>query len=230
MSNFQIAIDGPVSVGKGTVSKLVSDRLGLVYVDTGAMYRMTAYLGLENNVDLSDEDKLVTLIKNSQMDMRSPEEDEKDGRLVTVLLNGEDVSWKIRTEEVSLSASKVASLPLVRKELVKKQQEIATARDVIMEGRDITTVVLPDADIRIYLDASDTVRAKRRQLQLQMRGEDISYEEVMRDLKKRDIQDTTRKTDPLVKAAGVWVINTSDLSIEQVVEMICNKAKLKIDN
>jgi len=217
---FHIAIDGPVSAGKGTVSRLVAQRLEFVYIDTGAMYRMSALLANMNGVEYDDEDAIEKLVIAAFMDMRQPEEDEKDGRLVTVMLDGEDVSWKIRTEEISNGSSKVASLPKVRAALVKKQQQIAKDKNVVMEGRDITYRVLPNAQLKIYLTGSDVVRAKRRHLQLQTKGEDVSFEDVFRDLLERDERDMSRTTDPLKKNEEAWEIDTSDLTINQVVEMI----------
>ena len=223
---FHIAIDGPVAAGKGTISRLVAQRLGFLYVDTGAMYRTTAFLAQNNNVDLADEDRVVALVKKAEMKMRNPKKKEQDGRLTTVILDGEDVSWQIRTQEVSSGASKVAVLPQVRVELVAKQQEIALNQNVIMEGRDITYRVLPDANLKIYLTASDVVRAKRRHLELQTKGVDVSFEVVYQELLIRDQRDMERSVDPLQIVVDAWVIDTSDLSIENVVELIVAKVKL----
>lgn len=217
---FHVAIDGPVAAGKGTVSRLVAQRLGILYVDTGAMYRVTAYLGLEHGVDLNDEDAVCELLEDAEMQMRNPNEDEKDGRLTTVFLNGDDVSWKIRTEEVSAGASVVAQHPKVRQILVAKQQKIAVGQDVIMEGRDITYRVLPDADLKIFLTASDLVRAKRRHTQLLMRGSDVSFDEVYKDSVHRDQQDMERSVDPLKIVPDAWVVDTSELDIDDVVDTI----------
>jgi cytidylate kinase len=225
MSQFHIAIDGPVAAGKGTVSKLVAERLGFLYVDTGAMYRVTALLGLRNNVSFDDEQGLATLIKKSVMDMRNPSDEEKDGRLTTVLLDGEDVSWKIRTEDVSDGASQVAQYPLVREQLVAKQQEIAAGKNVVMEGRDITYRVLPNANLKIYLTGSDIVRAKRRHTQLLTRGIDSSLDEVFADLVERDKRDSERATDPLKIVPDAWVVDTSELSIDEVVEVIVGRVR-----
>lgn len=223
---FHIAIDGPVAAGKGTVSRLVAQRLGFLYVDTGAMYRMTALLALENNVAWDDEQALVALLRKTKMEMRNPTNGELDGRLLTVLLNGEDVSWRIRTEKIGEGSSIVSAFPLVRKILVEKQQEIAKNQNVVMEGRDITSVVLPNADLKIYLTASDIVRAKRRHLQLMTKGIDISYQEVLSDLRDRDYRDMNRETDPLVMTDDSLLIDTSDLDIDKVVEMIVAKVNL----
>lgn len=220
---FHIAIDGPVAAGKGTVSRLVADRLGFLYVDTGAMYRVTAWIAKQSEVSWDDESALATLIAKTKIEMRNPMDAERDGRLTTVLVQGTDVSWAIRTEEISRGASAVAVHPAVRKVLVKKQQEIAQGQDVVMEGRDTTYAVLPDADLKIYLTGSDTVRAKRRHLQLLTKGTDIEFQQVYEDLLRRDELDSTRDTDPLKIVPGAWVIDSSDLTIEQVVEMIVAK-------
>ncbi|NCN45319.1 MAG: cytidylate kinase [Candidatus Pacebacteria bacterium CG10_big_fil_rev_8_21_14_0_10_36_11] len=217
---FHIAIDGPVAAGKGTVSRLVSQRLNFLYIDTGAMYRMAAYLAHTNNVSYEDETKIVELIEGSHMDMRNPTEEERDGRLTTVFLNGEDVSWKIRTEEISQGSSKVAVLPEVRRVLVEKQQIIAKGKNVIMEGRDITYRVLPNAQLKIYLTAKTKERAERRLLQLQQKGFDLTLEKVMSDIEQRDQRDMSRLADPLKKIPEAWEVDTSKLSIEEVVEKI----------
>ena len=228
--NFHIAIDGPVAAGKGTISKLVAQRLNFLYVDTGAMYRMTALLAIRKNVDPKDEEKVAKLVEESEMEMRTPTENEKDGRLSTIFLDGEDVSWQIRTEKVSLGSSSVAKLPKVRKILVEKQQEIAEGQSVIMEGRDITYRVLPNADLKIFLTGSDIVRTKRRLTQLLTKGKDVSFDQVLKDLVKRDKQDMTRNTDPLKIVDDAVVIDTSDLSIRQVVDIIVSKANIIIEN
>lgn len=226
---FHIALDGPLAAGKGTVSRLTAERLGFLYIDTGAMYRMVALLALQNNVSLDDEDQLVELISQAKMDMRNPSEEESDGRLITVLLNGEDVSWKIRTEEVSAGSSKVAQYARVRELLVKKQQEIAATQNVVMEGRDITFKVLPHAQIKIFLTASDIVRAKRRHQQLLAKGQDVTLDEVYRDLIERDQRDSTREVDPLHIVPDAWIIDASDLSIDEVVELITGRVKALIE-
>lgn len=145
---FQIAIDGPVAAGKGTVSRLVADELGFLYVDTGAMYRVAALIGLRSQINLQDPKTLSPLVKQAEIHMRNPNQNEQDGRLTTVLLNNEDVSWAIRTENVSQGASQVAVHPEIREVLVSKQQKIAQNQSVVMEGRDITHKVLPNADLK----------------------------------------------------------------------------------
>jgi len=220
---FHIAIDGPVAAGKGTISRLVSKKLKFLYVDTGAMYRMTAFLARNNSIPYSKENKIVELIKHCDMEMRNPNKEEQDGRLTTVFLNGEDVSWKIRTDEVGQGASKVAILAEVRKVLVKKQKIIAKNKNVIMEGRDITHKVLPEADLKIYLTAKTKERAKRRLLQFQQKGFNTSLEEVIDSVEKRDKRDMGRVTDPLKIVPDAWVVDTSNLSIEEVVDLIVEK-------
>jgi CMP/dCMP kinase len=222
-TSFQIAIDGPVAAGKGTVSRLVAERLGFLYVDTGAMYRLSTMLALEAGLPLDDEAAIVKLIKRATIEMRNPLERERDGRLTTVLVDGRDVSWAIRTEKISAKTSQVAQLPQVRSVLVEKQQIIAEKQNVVMEGRDITYRVLPKANLKIFLTASDTVRAKRRHQQLLTRGEDLSYSEVYEDMVKRDKNDMERSVDPLKIVDEAWVIDTSDLEIRQVVDLIVNK-------
>lgn len=225
-SFFQIAIDGPVAAGKGTVSRLVAERLNFLYVDTGAMYRVTAFLALQHSIEYTDVQGLVSILKQTDIQMHNPTKEESDGRLTTVLLNNEDVSWKIRTEEVGNGASKVAQIKEVREILVEKQQLIASSQNVVMEGRDITYRVLPDAQLKIYLTGKDFVRANRRHLQLQMRGNDVNFDEVFIDLKERDNLDMTREADPLKIVPEAWILDTSDLTIRQVVEMIVSKAEV----
>jgi CMP/dCMP kinase len=222
---FQIAIDGPVAAGKGTISRLVAQHLDFLYVDTGAMYRTTALLAKQNNINLDQEDKIVELLNKSKIEMRNPNDEERDGRLTSVFLDGEDISWKIRTEEISQGSSKVAPLPEVRKILVKKQQEIAKKQNVVMEGRDITFRVLPDAQLKIYLTANNVSRTKRRHLQLLLRGENISFQQVSDDIEERDDRDKNRIVDPLQIVPDAWVIDSTDLSIQQVVDMIVAKVK-----
>lgn len=224
-TSFQIAVDGPVAAGKGTVCRLVAERLGFLYVDTGAFYRCAAYLAHVHRIPFEDVHHIVSLVQKHEIDMRPPTEEEKDGRLTTVLLDGEDVSWKIRTETVSEGASIVASHKELRAELVRQQQAIAKKRDVIMEGRDITFRVLPEAQLKIFLTAVDTVRAQRRYQELLAKGQDVSFDDVYKDLLERDKRDMERDVDPLHVVPGAWVIDTSTLTIEQVVDLVVQKAK-----
>lgn len=222
--SFQIAIDGPVAAGKGTISRLLAQQLGFLYVDTGAMYRATALLALREGIDLDDEDRVVALLEKSKLEMRNPvPPKETDGRLTTVILDGEDVSWAIRTQKCGDGSSKVAVLAKLRRVLVKKQQEIASSQNVVMEGRDITFRVLPDANLKIFLTGSIQARAERRHAQYLGKGVNISIEEVVQEIKERDERDMQRDTDPLHIVPDAWVIDTSNLEIEEVVKLIADK-------
>lgn len=222
---FQIAIDGPVAAGKGTVSRLVAKRLGFLYVDTGAMYRVSALLAHRNAIPFEDDAKVLDIVQQHQISMRPPTDDENDGRQCTVLLDGEDVSWSIRTPVVSNGASIVATHKILRAELVRQQQEIAKTQSVVMEGRDITFRVLPDADLKIFLTAQDQERARRRHEELLGKGQDITYDQVYADLLSRDKRDMERDVDPLQIVPGAWVLDTTTLSIEAVVSAIVDKVE-----
>lgn len=225
---FQIAIDGPVAAGKGTVARILAARLGWLYVDTGAMYRAAALFSLRAGISLEDAQAVAALVQNAEITMSNPVGTERDGRLTTISVNGEDVSWKIRTEAVSHGASLVARHPEVREELVRKQQEIAARQPVVMEGRDITYRVLPQADLKIYLTASESERARRRHLQLLQRGEDVSYRMVLTQLRKRDRRDTGRASDPLQVVPGSWKIDSTGMEIGEVVEAILKRVHRRL--
>ena len=208
---LQIAIDGPAGAGKSTIAKMIADKLDLLYLDTGAMYRACAYYLKQNNA-LDDEKKMDELLE--QMELNFDESGKQ------IFLNGENVSAVIRTPEISALTSKVSSNPQVREVLVHKQQQIAGSRGVIMDGRDIGTVVLPQAQVKIFLTASVESRAQRRLLDLAEKGMASDLATVMADLEKRDKQDTTRKHSPLRKAADAVVIDTSEMSIDDVIKNI----------
>jgi cytidylate kinase len=222
---FQIAIDGPVAAGKGTTAKLVAQRLGFLYVDTGAMYRALTLYVQRNGVELQNEKDVVNLLQrqNPKVELRVPEGEEKDGRLCTVLLNGEDVSWKVRAEEVSRGVSVITQYGGVRDMITPIAREIAETQSVVMEGRDITSVVLPDAELKIYMEADAMERAKRRHRELLTRGEDISLETVYQDLAERDERDSKRAIAPLKKVKGAWILDTTGMTIDQVAEKIVIK-------
>ncbi len=220
---LRVAIDGPVAAGKGSVARKVASRLNLVYIDTGAMYRTAALLAQRAGVSPDAESEIVALLKKVTLDQRTPNDQEQDGRLTTVLLDDEDISWKIRTKEVSALTAKVAALAEVRKVLVQKQQEIAANRSVVMEGRDITYKVLPNAELKIYLTASEEVRARRRHEQLLTTGEDSTLEQALKELRERDKLDMQRETDPLKIVDDAWVLDTSKLTIDQVVDDIVGR-------
>lgn len=226
---MQIAIDGPVAAGKGTVSKLVAKRLGFLYVDTGALYRAISVFCDRNNVKKDDEMAVQVLIKEKcpVIDLRNPSPAEEDGRLCTVTLGDEDISWEIRTPESSRGSSLVSRYLCVRDYLLDFQRELARKYNVVMEGRDIGTFVLPEAEIKIYLTAKTTVRAKRRMLELQSRGEDTLLENIIADIEMRDKQDMERPLRPLKKAVGAIEIDTSEMTIEEVVDKIVKLANKK---
>jgi CMP/dCMP kinase len=225
MNTFQIAIDGPVAAGKGTISRLVAKRLGFLYVDTGAMYRVSCLLVSRLGIALEEEQQIVEAVKQHRISMHTPVGEELDGRLTTVLLDNEDVSWKIRTEEVSRGVPIVAAHKALRAELVRQQQAIAATQSVVMEGRDITFRVLPEAQLKIFLTATDTERARRRHLELLEKGQDVTMEQVHADLLKRDRYDMERDVDPLHVVPDAWVLDTSELTIEEVVQQVVSRVE-----
>ncbi len=226
-NTFQIAIDGPVAAGKGTTAKMVAQRLGFLYVDTGAMYRSLALFAKQNGVDWENESAVVELLENDKpkVELSIPTESEKDTRLCTVKLNGVDVSWAIRTEDISRGVSIITQYGGVRDYITPMAREIAKTQNVVMEGRDITTIVLPDADLKIYMDADPHERAQRRHRELLTRGEDVSYEEVYDKLMERDKRDSGREIAPLKKARNAWILDTTGMNIDQVADIIVKRVE-----
>ncbi len=224
---FKIAIDGPVAAGKGTTAKLVAQRLGFLYVDTGAMYRALTLFAKNEGVSWGDEVQIgkILMERRPKVELSIPINQEKDGRLCTVKLNGEDVSWKIRTEDISRGVSVITQYAAVRDYITPLAREIAETADVVMEGRDITTVVLPEADLKIYMDADPRERAERRHRELMTRGEDVSFEQVLQQLNERDKRDSERAIAPLTKAKNAWILDTTSMSIDRVADVIVEKAK-----
>ncbi len=218
---FQIAIDGPVAAGKGTVAKMLAADLHFLYVDTGAMYRTAGLLALENGeeISLNNQDKIVAKLQAADFHLENSL-DEKGNLITLVSLNGEDVSDKIRTQKVSEAASKVATLPLVRKVLVEKQQNIAEKFNVVMEGRDIGLRVLPNAHLKLYLTADLEERARRRLAQNQNIDQDLDIETVKRQVMERDDLDMKREIDPLIIVPDAIVVDTTNLAVETVVANI----------
>ena len=214
---INIAIDGPGAAGKSTIAKCLAKKLNYVHLDTGAMYRSTAYKALQNHISLEDEEAVCKMLENTKIQLAT------DG---SIFLDGEDVSDKIRTNEMSLAASLVSKLANVRRMLVERQQEIAKEKGFIMDGRDIGTVVLTDAEVKIYMTASPMARAKRRYDQNIAKNIPTgSIEEIAREIAERDLQDMTRANSPLKKADDAVEIDTSDMSIEEVTEYIYRLAK-----
>lgn len=220
---MQIAIDGPVGSGKSTVAKLVAERLGILYVDTGAMYRAVALYVKRAGADWHDEAAVVALLPEVNIKLARPAGEKKDGRNVTVILNGEDVSWEVRKAEMGEGASVVSQFGEVRGKLVLLQQQMAKGEGVIMEGRDIGTRVLPGAQLKIYMDASQAERARRKKEQINAKGEKITLEEAKQDVVTRDKREMTRKIDPLRPAEGAWILDTTGLSVDAVVGRIVEK-------
>ena len=209
--SFNIAIDGPAGAGKSTIAKQLAKELGFVYVDTGAMYRAFAYYFLTNNITSDDEAAISAACPNVTISLTY-----EDG-IQNVWLNGENVSGVIRNEEVGKMASATSVYPVVRTKLVELQQELAKTTNVIMDGRDIGTVVLPNADVKIYMTASSAVRAKRRFNELVAKGVECDLDEIEKDIIERDYRDMNRETSPLKKADDAYELDTSDLDIDGVV-------------
>ena len=219
MKKINIAIDGPSGAGKSTISDILANKLGYIHLDTGAMYRTTALKALENGIKLDDEDKVVELIKT--LDFKQT----PDGK---IFCNGEDISTAIRQNEISMAASDVSKLQNVRKALVALQQKIAEDKGYIVDGRDICEVVLPNAEVKVFMNASAEERAKRRVEQNKEKGIDANYDEILEDIKKRDYQDSHREFSPLRQTEDATLIDTSFMSIDEVVDAIMKLVKQKI--
>lgn len=209
--NKIIAIDGPAGSGKGTLAKALSKKLGLVNIDTGATYRCVALKVLRNNIDIKDEEKIIDIAKNINIDLLP------NG---TVLLDGEDVTKEIRSKEVTTIVSPISSITKVREIMVDIQRRIAEGKDVVMEGRDITTVVFPNTKYKFYLDASLEERAKRRYEENKEKGIDMTYEEVLDNIKKRDYNDMHKEVGSLIRTEDQIYIDTTNLTVDQEVEII----------
>ena len=206
-----IAIDGPAGAGKSTIAKKLAKELGYIYVDTGAMYRAMAYHFLQNNIASDNESEIAKSCKNVDVSISYIDGEQQ------VLLNGQNISDKIRNEEVGNIASATSVYPVVRTKLVELQRQLASKENVIMDGRDIGTVVLPNANVKIYLTASSKVRAKRRFDELTAKGEDCNFDDIEKDIIDRDYRDMHRETSPLKQADDAILLDTSDMDIDQVV-------------
>lgn len=211
---LNIAIDGPSGAGKSTISKMLAKKLGIIYLDTGAMYRAVALYVSRKGVDVNDRDKVVPLLTEIEIEFRG-EGDEK-----RIYLNGEDVSAAIREHAVSKMASDVSKIKEVRLFLVEQQRAIAKKNDVVLDGRDITSFVLPDSKYKFFLTATPEERARRRCEELKAKGSDISYETVLADVNDRDYNDTHRDFAPLVQTEDAVLIDSTDLSTDEVIEVI----------
>lgn len=212
---IRIAIDGPGGAGKSTIAKQVARALDIDYIDTGAMYRAVGYKLIRDNVDMYDEDALLAMLEATDIDFSGGK----------IILDGEDISDRIRTQEISRKASECSALAPVRAKLVELQKKMGSTKSVIMDGRDIGTVVLKDAELKIYLTASAEERAERRYKELLLKGEDISYEKVLADMQERDYNDMHREITPLRKADDAIELDTTGMSIDEVTEYILRKVK-----
>ena len=217
MKEFIVTVDGPAGSGKSTIAKIIAKKYGFTYLDTGAMYRMIALYALENSIDLQDSKAIETMLKNTKLDIVGNQ----------FFLNGKDVSDEIRTPRVSAIVSPVSAIKEVRVKLVDLQREISKGKSVILDGRDIGTVVFPSGDVKIYLVASPEERAKRRLKEYEEKGVEADYESVLASIKERDFIDSTRKESPLKKAEDAHEID-STMSIDEVVEVISKYIDEKI--
>ena len=211
---YNVAIDGPAGAGKSTIAKRVSKEMGFLYVDTGAMYRALAVHFLQCGLKPEDTDGIKEACKNAEVTLQY-----EDG-VQQVYLNGENVTGLLRTEEVSRMASVSSAIPEIRTHLLKLQRDMAEKYDVLMDGRDIGTHILPNADVKIYLTASVETRAKRRYLEYQEKGIACDLEEIKRDIAERDFRDMNRETAPLKQAKDAHLVDSSDMTIDEVVETI----------
>ncbi len=209
-NNYIVAIDGPAGSGKSTISKIIAKKLGFTYLDTGAMYRMITYYALTNNLDLDNNEVVEKMLLDAKLDINGE----------NFYLNGADISKEIRGVEVTQNVSKVASIKIVREKLVDLQREISKGKRVILDGRDIGTVVFPNANLKVFLNASAEERAKRRLKDFAEKGIEQNYEDVLKDIIKRDKMDSERKESPLKKASDAVEIDTSNMGIEGVCETI----------
>ena len=221
--SFAIAIDGPAGAGKSTAAKMAAKELGFIYVDTGAMYRTIGLYMLENGVAVDEEESLREALGNIRI------ETSYGNGVQCMFLNGEDVTGRIRTPEVSDMASKVAVIPAVRAKLLDLQRNMAASEDVIMDGRDIGTHILPNAELKIYLTATVEERARRRYLELVQKGEDCDLEEIQKDIAERDYRDMNRETAPLRQAEDAVYLDTSDMTLDEVVAEIIRLARERLE-
>ncbi len=211
---YSIAIDGPAGAGKSTIAKMIAKKKNYIYVDTGAMYRAMALYLIRNHVDPQDMEAIKKACVQADISIEY-----QDGEQV-VLLDGENVNRYLRTEEVGNMASCSSPVPAVREKLVELQQKLASKADVVMDGRDIGTVVLPKADVKIYLTASSHTRARRRYLELLEKGEDADMEKIEQDIIERDDRDMHREHSPLRQAEDAVLVDSSDMSVDEVAERI----------
>ena len=210
---FQIAIDGPSGAGKSTIAKAIARRLGIDYIDTGAMYRALGYKMLQLGITEDETDKVAELLETTEIDFSHGD----------IILDGQVINNLIRTPEISMKASACSALGIVRKHLVKVQQEMGAKKSVIMDGRDIGTDVFPNARYKFFITATAEERAKRRYRELMEKGENVSYEETLESIIQRDYKDSHREVSPLRKAEDAEEVDTTDMTIDDVISYICDK-------
>ncbi|WP_069658233.1 (d)CMP kinase [Arcticibacter eurypsychrophilus] len=222
--NIVIAIDGYSSCGKSTLAKALAKKLHYIYIDTGAMYRAVTLYLKRNNIDLADESQIKESLKNIHLNFHS-----RDYQ-THIILNDEEVSDEIRKMEVSQLVSEVSTIKAVRKELVKQQQRMGKSKNIVMDGRDIGTIVFPHAPIKIFMTADPKIRAERRYKELMEKGEDITLEEVFENIAHRDFIDTTRLESPLTRAHDAIILDNTDLNEEEQLQFVLNRVEQHITN
>ena len=211
---MQVAIDGPASAGKSTVAKIIAKNMGYIYLDTGAMYRACTLVAKQNHLAYDDQSGILKALNNNIISFKNIDDDQR------VYINDKDVSFDIRTPEITANVSQVSSLSEIRKKMVEIQRKIAGENNIIMDGRDIGTTVLPDADVKIFLIASVASRAKRRYLDFKEKGINQNLTDIEKDIADRDYKDMHRQISPLRKAEDAYQVDTTDMSIDQVVNKL----------
>ena len=220
---ISVAIDGPAGAGKSSIARAAAAQLGFIYVDTGALYRSIGLFVLQKKIDFAQKNDIIALLGQINVNLTFVDGEQR------VLLCGEDVSEEIRSPEVSMAASAVSAIPEVRSFLFGLQKDMAKHNNVVMDGRDIGTVVLPDAQVKIFLTASPEVRAKRRCLELEQKGERVSYEDVLADIRQRDYNDTHREIAPLKQAEDAVLVDTSELTLEESVQTLTGLIRSRLE-
>ena len=220
---ISVAIDGPAGAGKSTIARAAAAQLGFIYVDTGALYRSIGLFAVQKKIDVAQKNDIIALLGQIDVELTFVDGEQR------VLLCGEDVSDEIRSPEVSMAASVVSAIPEVRSFLFDLQKDMAKHNNVVMDGRDIGTVVLPKAQVKIFLTASPEVRAKRRCLELEQKGERVSYEDVLADIRQRDYNDTHREIAPLKQAEDAVLVDTSELTLEESVQTLTGLIRSRLE-
>lgn len=219
MNKYIIAVDGPSAAGKSYLSKKVSEILNIIYIDTGAMYRAVALYFSQNNIDFNNDESIEKALNDIEIKFKRIDND------LHIFLNDKDISSEIRTEEIGMMASKVSSIKKVRFDMIDRQRKLAEADSVILDGRDIGSVVFPNADLKIYLTADENERAKRRHIDLKAKGIECLQDEVLEDIKKRDYNDLNKPISPLVKTEDAVLIDTTNMTREEVVDEVIGLLK-----